>query len=106
MTLRQTHTYAELEVSAETYAEVATKLLAAGYDHVFELTGPTGGNGIEHRGAIDMHGLALVTERSDTDAIALDAANEIMKAMADSRHCTQQKAAVQLIVTKLLKGRK
>lgn len=59
MAIRQTHTYALLEVSAEAYAEIAAKLIAAGYDHVFE----NSGKGVEHRGAIDMHGPALVTKR-------------------------------------------
>lgn len=57
--LTQTHTYAELEVSAEAYAEIAAKLIEAGYDHVFERSG----KGVENRGAIDMHGIALVTKR-------------------------------------------
>ncbi len=60
MAIRQTHTYAELEVSAEAYAEIAEKLLKAGYDHVFEFSGV----GIENRGAIDMHGIALATKRN------------------------------------------
>jgi len=47
MTLRTTHTYAELEVSAAVYDEIAGKLLAAGYDHAF------------HDGTIDMHGIGL-----------------------------------------------
>src|SRR5687768_10458814 len=47
MPLRQTHTYAELEVSAAAYDEVADKLKAAGYDHAFQ------------DGVIDMHGIAL-----------------------------------------------
>lgn len=47
MTIRQTHTYAELEVSAAAYDEIAGKLRAAGYDHAF------------HDGTIDMHGIGL-----------------------------------------------
>lgn len=54
-TLRQTHTYAELELSAAAYDEIAAKLMAAGYQHCFPV-------GYEHNpgdGAIDMHGLAV-----------------------------------------------
>lgn len=47
MTLRTTHTFAVLEVSAAAYDEIASKLREAGYDHVFI---------DEH---IDMHGIAL-----------------------------------------------
>lgn len=61
MGVKQTHTYARLEVPAETYAEIAAKLIEAGYDHVFEF----GGKGIENRGAIDMHCLTLETKRDD-----------------------------------------
>lgn len=46
--IRQTHTYAELEVSAPVYDEIANLLRTARYDHAF----------IEN--AIDMHGIALV----------------------------------------------
>lgn len=42
-----TYTYAVLEVTPSTYAEVEEKLRAAGYDHAIE------------KGVIDMHGLAL-----------------------------------------------
>lgn len=49
MAVRQTHTYAELEISKAAYDEIAGKLRAAGYDHVFM-----------EGGAIDMHGLAVV----------------------------------------------
>jgi hypothetical protein len=49
--MRATHTYAILEVSSSTYAEIETKLKAAEYDHAF------------HDDVIDMHGLAL---RGDT----------------------------------------
>jgi len=45
--LRFTHTFAELEVSAAAYDEIAAKLRAAGYDHAFV------------NGAIDMHGIGL-----------------------------------------------
>lgn len=44
-----THTHANLEVSGVVYSEIADRLRAAGYSHVF------GGDG-----TIDMHGIALV----------------------------------------------
>lgn len=44
-----THTYAELEVSAAVFDEIRGRLLAAGYDPVFN----------EGR-ALNMHGIALV----------------------------------------------
>lgn len=49
--LRQTHTYAELDVTPRTYDEIAGKLQAAGYDHAF-MDGD----------AIDMHGIGIVCE--------------------------------------------
>lgn len=54
MRLTRTHTYALLEVSPETYQEIADKLKEAGYDHAF----------IEDDGkiVIDMHGIGLVTD--------------------------------------------
>ena len=51
--LRQTHTFATLEVSQSTFDEIEKKMCEAGYDHVF----------ID--GLIDMHGLALEREKSD-----------------------------------------
>lgn len=48
--MRSTHTFVVLEVSQPCYDEIAAKLRAAGYDHVF---GP---------GIIDMHGIALQAE--------------------------------------------
>ncbi len=53
--LRVTHTYALLEVSRETYKEIADKLRAAEYDHAF-MPG----------GEIDMHGIAILTEHMNT----------------------------------------
>lgn len=47
-----THTYAALDVSPAAYDEIAGKLRAAGYDHVFD----------NDNGAIDMHGIGLVRE--------------------------------------------
>lgn len=52
-----THTYAELDVSAETYTEIARKLRDAGYDHAFIDEG-------ERSKVIDMHGIGLVTGAS------------------------------------------
>ena len=49
-TPRFTYTYVTMDVSGLTYDEIAKKLRAAGYDHVF------------HEGLIDMHGLALKKE--------------------------------------------
>lgn len=51
MTIRQTHTFAELELSKAAYDEIATKLRAAGYDHAF----------IDD-GIIDMHGIGVTVE--------------------------------------------
>lgn len=47
-TLRQTHTYAELEVSAAAYDEIAKLLRTAGYHQAFM-----------EDGTIDMHGIGL-----------------------------------------------
>jgi len=52
--LRQTHTYALLEVSSGVYDEIAAKLRAAGYDHAFDI----------HTGAIDMQGIGLVKQEA------------------------------------------
>lgn len=51
MSIRQTHSYAVLEVSNLTYNEIAEKLVTAGYQHAF---GPDG--------EIDMHGIAIAVE--------------------------------------------
>lgn len=56
MTLRQTHTFAELEVSEEVYEEVAKLLREAGYWHVFM-----------DNGAIDMHGIGLTKGASGSN---------------------------------------
>lgn len=45
--IKQTHTYAILEVPKTTYDEIHTRLKVAGYDHAF------------HEDVIDMHGIAL-----------------------------------------------
>jgi hypothetical protein len=56
MNLRQTHTFAELELSAAAYDEIAAKLREAGYDHAFEL----GPSGVPYAGGpIDMHGIGV-----------------------------------------------
>lgn len=59
-----THTFAELEVSADTYDEIAEALRKADYDHAFM-----------EDGTIDMHGIGLTKTRPtkrleicDTDA--------------------------------------
>lgn len=51
--IRNTHTYALLDVSPETYYEIHDKLRQAGYDHCFHKSddGPAP--------IIDMYGLAL-----------------------------------------------
>jgi hypothetical protein len=52
MRLRQTHTYAILEVSPATYREIRAKLLSVDYGHAIQ----------HERGdgeVIDMHGIAL-----------------------------------------------
>jgi len=48
--LRQTHTFATLEVSQAVFDEIEKKLREAGYDHAFV------------DGLIDMHGIALERE--------------------------------------------
>ncbi len=48
--IRQTHTYAVLELSPSAYSEIREKLAAAGYHHAF--------NG----DVIDMHGIGVTTE--------------------------------------------
>lgn len=55
---RSTHTYVELEVSAAAYDEIAGKLRAADYGHVFGSDGE-----------IDMHGIALTR---DVESLAAD----------------------------------
>ena len=49
-----THTYAIVEVTPATYAEIEAKLRAAGYDHAFELS-----RYARDKHVIDMHGIAL-----------------------------------------------
>ena len=54
--MRTTHTYACLEVSAQTYREIADALRAAGYDHAFN-----------EKGEIDMHGIGLQRKSDEHD---------------------------------------
>lgn len=54
--MRTTYTYAVLEVSDAAYDEIAEKLIAAGYAHVF------------HNGVMDMHGIALSIGRDASPA--------------------------------------
>lgn len=53
------HTYALLDLSPAAYAEVRSKLAAAGYQHAFDKS-----DGIE---VIDMHGLAVRDETTNTE---------------------------------------
>lgn len=46
-----TYTYAIMEVSKETYEEIAKKMVEAGYEHTFHET--------REGRVIDMHGIAL-----------------------------------------------
>lgn len=71
-----TYTYAVLDVSEAAYNEIAAKLRAAGYSHVFD----------KRRGEkdlIDMHGIALAIEDTPTPTPepAFDAAGR-------SEHCS------------------
>lgn len=61
MTLRSTHTFAELELSPAAYDEIAAKLREAGYDHAFcdRSEGPP---------AIDMHGIGVTRAPEAADA--------------------------------------
>lgn len=83
MSIKQTHTYVELEISKAAYDEIAGKLRAAGYHHVF-----TDG------GAIDMHGLALVNfveavDKPDFDLRGRDLAQPLCD--CDVGMCTHRK---------------
>lgn len=55
--LSATHTYAELEVSAAAYDEIAAKMREAAYDHVFN-----------EDGTIDMHGIRLTRSEPERSA--------------------------------------
>lgn len=54
--IRQTHTYAELDVSIEAYDEIKGRLDLAGYEDQFDQYNKTEGG----HPAIDMQGLAIV----------------------------------------------
>lgn len=56
-----THTFAVLEVSKETYEEIATKLRDAGYGHAFQGLVEENGRIYED---VDMHGIAIRQEGS------------------------------------------
>lgn len=64
MIIRTTHTYALMDVSAETYAEIRRKLEEAGYQHA-----------IMEDGVLDMHGIGIGTE-ADTIAELLKQAGD------------------------------
>jgi hypothetical protein len=53
--LRQTHTFVVLELSPAAYQEIEKKLKAAEYDHCFIKQ--------DDRVVIDMHGIAVATEK-------------------------------------------
>ncbi len=81
MNLRQTHTFAELEVPAELYDLVARKLLEASYRHCFEVDAFHGRHDVTRErvldgigadvGPIDMHGIALTRGASGFSRVAL-----------------------------------
>lgn len=54
--MRQTHTYVVLEISDAAYREISAKLKDAGYGHAFN-----------KNGEIDMHGIAVQSERAEFD---------------------------------------
>lgn len=72
------HTYAVLEVSQATYAEIRAKLVDAGYDHALHTPAVSG----EDREVIDMHGIAL-KESTDVMPVAPDLVTEILRQRAD-----------------------
>jgi hypothetical protein len=54
MNIRQTRTFALLELSGPAFEEVKGKLTAAGYSHAF--------TEVDGKPVIDMHGIAVVAE--------------------------------------------
>ena len=50
--IRQTRTYAVLQIGSRAYREIKSKLVAAGYEHTFQ-------KDEEHGEVIDMSGIAL-----------------------------------------------
>jgi hypothetical protein len=71
MTLRQTHTFAELEVSPTTYDEIRQKLEDAGYQHAFVDS------------AIDMHGIGLTRASGTIPPLGAARLREIEDRIAD-----------------------
>ncbi len=55
-----THSFAELEVSEDTFTEIEKLLRAAGYDHAFIKSA-------FHGTVIDMHGIGLVKKQASID---------------------------------------
>lgn len=86
--------YAELGLSKAAYDEISRKLREADYRHAFM-----------DNGTIDMHGIGVTCEeKDDTDQVALDAANLILKACVDNGNShPKTKAAIQVIVAGLLR---
>lgn len=88
MTLRQTHTFAVLELSAQAYNEIAEKLRAAGYHHAFDMKAQL----------IDMHGIAVTPDPKDellhrcgdcipcVDCAKANVLRILEKAQADDHH--------------------
>lgn len=56
--MRTTHTYVTLPLSPSAFAEIKEKLEAAGYQHAFDTDKDDGL-------VIDMHGLAVIEEKSN-----------------------------------------
>lgn len=75
MTIRQTHTYAELEVSAAAYDEIASKLKAADYGHAFM-----------EGGAIDMHGIGITREADPSITLAVTKDITQARVLANTLH--------------------
>lgn len=61
MGIRQTHTYAELGLTAPAYEEIKRKLKDAGYDHAFM-----------EDGTIDMHGIGVTLEHNPVPSCECD----------------------------------
>jgi hypothetical protein len=57
MSLRQSHTFAILELSEAAYNEIRLKLHRAGYEHAFIQQ--------DSRPVIDMHGIAVALENKE-----------------------------------------
>lgn len=55
--LRQTHTFATLEVSPQTYNEIKQLLKEANYDHAFD----------DQEEIIDMHGIGLTPTKDASE---------------------------------------